>query len=397
MSAFNPNRTNSSVQRNVNAQQAKIQGTVCTKNIKFINDQSSSYTLNVNESGKLVLTNNISGDSQESLKTLERIVVANRDANSFNLIDESMEETKQVKLLPSGGPASPMYVSAPTKRNEVIFGDRTNDQIIVSSLYDFRIRGTASTSAGPFHSFWSDSLGQIWITCDTAKRITVVDIDTLEVLADFAIPGDLTASYKPHDVTLGSGAAFVTMIEDGVVTGDSVLVRYETVGFTETGRVTLAPDSHVYYSNVDSKLYSAAQGNAASSPFDSAIYRIDPTVTTPVIEASIVGDSVAGAHGIWGDNDRLYIADITQTPGHIYVVKISDFTIQQTFTTASFGGIHNLMLNSDSSKIFVTRTGPGDVLVFDVNNDGNVVGSGRTIYSAAAPMGLMRVEKIPSV
>lgn len=394
MSAFG-RYPNSSVKGDARSTDVVNSETVSTKTLKLVH-ANSSYNLTVGSTG--VISSSSAGGTYDISSSRERIVVANPGDHTFSVINVQSENVRTIRLADGAGVASePMYVNPLSDRGEVWFGDRGagNNRVIIADLG--RLRGvgevTFATATTPFHSFWNDEIGQVWVACDGNDYVVVIDSDTLAVLSEFT-DGVLSPSYKPHDVTVTPTAAFVTWISKGVAT-DSILARYSTSTYTKTGQTTLAGDSHVWYSTTDSKLYVAAEGGA--------LYKIDPTTAVPSIEGTI--SSTVG-HGITGDSRFIYVASApSNSSGVVYRIPISanSFAIDKTYATTPTGNLHNLMLSSDSRKLFVTRTAVLDVVVFDVDEDGNVLVNGnspRTLYtanSAAGPMGLFRTEKYPTV
>ena len=93
--------------------------------------------------------------------------------------------------------------------------------------------------------------------------------------------------------------------------------------------------------------------------------------------------------------DYLYVSDITAGNGvdSLYVINQQDFTDIRTYN-AKIGAPHNLIVDSEQQKLFVTHSGPGAVTVYDINCDGSLdANNGRIIFDQvdSVPFGIMNI------
>lgn len=216
------------------------------------------------------------------------IVVANRASGTISVIDVRSEQVVATVDLPAGDNVpEPMYVVYSRRGNHVFVGDRANNRVVVFDADDYEVVTTIEAGAGVFH-MWADELDrQLWVNNDIDNTATVIDPESLSVIATVDMPADLVADgYKPHDVILGpaGGLAYVTMV-GGSDPDHDYLVQFRTDTFEEINRVTVGKDPHVSLTRRSPKLFVPAQ----SSDMVSVLNRF----TLELIEEI----EVPGAHG----------------------------------------------------------------------------------------------------
>lgn len=312
--------------------------------------------------------------------TGSRVAIANRAAGTVTLVDVQSEERLEIRLEPG---SEPMYAQNPYFSDEIWIGDRGNNRVLVYDALRLRRIAEIPTGAGVFHMWNHGTLRQMWVVCDVDKTMTVISLDTKEVLATVPLPEDLAADFKPHDMTVSADAGIVSLIGPG----SGWLVKYSGEDFSEEARLQVPADPHMlYWGFEESHLYVASQGG-------SKVLRVDPSTL------EVTGElDVPGAHGIWADEreTRLYVTDITSPDGRdsLYTIDIDSFTlVPGSPSSVPLPHPHNVMVSLDNSKLFVTHSAAGSTSnsVLDLDRNGIVVDS-RTVESGAIPFGIMLIR-----
>lgn len=328
--------------------------------------------------GSIALEHSRNHKHREGCK--EYIVVANREDNSVAWIDTKDESV----FIPEIPGFDPNYVWAPRDRDEVVVSDFYGGG---GGIFNTRTKRMTDSLAwascnGSMHVFGNTVIDQMWFPCRLSKTIVVAhytsafQIQTLDEIVALA-------AYEPHDVSIADSAAFVSF--NG--TTDSYIVRYSTTTFAKTGQLLMPFNSHTLWDRARDKLYATAQGSGGF------IYQIDPNTAVPTIEAQIsLGSSPV--HGFVFNDRFLYVTDFGVTPAHLHKVLLHNFSLQKSWTLP-VGTVHNLELSGDSRKLFMTRTAADDVVVFDLNEAGDLIlPNYRTVYQAQNPAGLYRIHEM---
>ena len=315
--------------------------------------------------------------------TGSRIAVANRGDNTITLIDTETEETLQLELEEG---SQPMYAQNPFFSDEIWIGDRGNSRVLVYDALRLRRVTEIPTDSGVFHMWNHGTLRQMWVVCDVDKTMTVISLDSKEVLATVPIPADLTENYKPHDITVTPTDAIVTLIHDqGEPTG--WLVKFSGSTFEEIDRKEVPGDPHVMYWGFEtSDLYVAAQDGGK-------VFRMDPVTLETTGELDI-----PGAHGIWANEQEtnLYVGNIESDTGEdaIYTINLPKFTIAVgSPVDAGLPFPHNLMVSIDNTKLFITHSNPGSIFTSTYTLDANGLPiSSNIVETGPAPFGIMLIR-----
>lgn len=273
------------------------------------------------------------------------VVVANRASGTISVIDVAdPSDVMHVPLPAADNQPEPMYVVSSRSGDRVFVGDRANDRVVVFDGSDWAVLGTVSTGAGVFH-MWGDPQGrQLWVNNDIDFTSTVIDPQSLEVLATVAMPADLVAAgYKPHDVFVSNNgrSAYVTLV--GGVAHDWV-VQFDTRTFAEKNRAAVGLDPHV--TATTRALYVPAQ-NA------NTVHVLDLRTLSPITDLAI-----PGAHGAGMAPSRrvLYTTNLPGggTDGLWAIDTIANEVIGSVDT--AYPVPHNVV-DTPSRRLFVTHSG----------------------------------------
>lgn len=233
---------------------------------------------------------------------------------------------------------------------------------------------------------WNDGgLGQMWVVNDIDKTMTVIDLKTKQVLATVPIPADLAPDFKPHDVTVTSDSAIVSLIGANG-SDEGWLIKYSGKSFQETNRVKVGGDPHLFYWGFsDSLLYVATQ-------VDGKVLRMNPSTLELLGEIHI-----PGAHGIWANEfeTNLYVTDIESADGKnsVYTIDLASFSlVPGTPADAPLPFPHNVMVSLDNKKLFITHSQDSEFAsIYDLNKIG-VPEDSRIVKTGATPFGIMLVR-----
>lgn len=277
-----------------------------------------------------------------------RVVVANRASGSISVIDARSDTVLDTFALPAGDNApEPMYVTYSKRGNRVFVGDRGNDRVVVFDAGDFSVVDTLPTGAGVWH-MWSDAHDrQLWVNADIDNVATVIDPQTLTVIATVPMPADLVSQgYMPHDVIVEPRGrlAYVTMV--GGPGPTDFLVQFSTATFEEVNRVAVGKDAHVSLTKTNKLIYVPAQNSDVVSIFNR--HSLEPVTEL----------DVPGAHGAsMSPNGQVFYT--TNLPGGgsdgIFAINVRTNRIIGS-TDVPFAVPHNVVATKNG-KLFLTHSG----------------------------------------
>lgn len=274
------------------------------------------------------------------------IVVANRASGSISVIDVKTDQVVSTPSL-SGGSSEPMYVVHVKQSRRVFVGDRANDRVVVFRDSDFSEETSVPTGRGVFH-MWADKAGkQLWVNNDIDNTTTVIDPQSLQVIATASTPADLVAlGGKPHDVILGPQGKFAYVTVLGI-DGPHYVVQYSTQTFQETGRAAVGQDPHLSLTPGSPFLYVPCQGS-------NAVFVLD-RLTMEVLDEI----SVPGAHGA-GMPVHGNVFYTTNLPGGgtdgLFAINTHTNEVIGSSDTP-FPVPHNIAFPTSAKKLYLTHSG----------------------------------------
>jgi YVTN family beta-propeller protein len=313
------------------------------------------------------------------------IVVANRNSGSISVIDTKTDEVSGTYQLPGANTPEPMYVVYDKRRHRVFVGDRANNQVVVFNSNNYSVETTIPVGQGVFH-MWADRLGkQLWVNNDIDNTSSVINLQTLQVIATVPTPADLVSmGGKPHDVFLGpfGRLAYVSIV--GVVGASDYVVQFNTRTFEEIGRAAVGKDPHLSIPLVSRYLYVPCQNS-------DAVFVLN-RFNLNLVEAI----SVPGAHGaIMTTNGKAFYT--TNLPGGgtngIYAIKTRTNNVLGS-TNTPYPVPHNVAVNNSSKKLYLTHSGgtSDKVTVYSISNHNPVPVFLKEITVELNPFGLAYAE-----
>ena len=281
-----------------------------------------------------------------------KIVVANRGSGTLSIIDAHKGELIEHVSLPQDADENfpePMYVVYVRQGNHVFVGDRANDRVVVFDADDFSVVDTILAGEGVFH-MWADGRGsQLWVNNDIEKTTTVIDPQSLTVIATIPTPHDLVAlGGKPHDVILDPGGklAFVSVL--GVSGENDYVIQFRTDTFEETGRVAVGKDPHLSLSARNRSLYVPTQGS-------DSVYVLNP-YNLDIVEIL----DIPGAHGAGMTFNGKYFYT-TNLPGAgaaaLFTIDTQTNMIVGDPVNSPYPVPHNIALTKAPDKLYVSHSG----------------------------------------
>jgi DNA-binding beta-propeller fold protein YncE len=278
-----------------------------------------------------------------------KVVIANRGSGTISVISAHSNEVIGTFDLPGGAFfPEPMYVVYSAAKHRVFVGDRANDRVVVFDAGDFSVEGEVEAGSGVFH-MWADGRNkQLWVNNDIDNTSTVIDPNTLEILAIVPTPADLVSEGgKPHDVILDPRGIYAYVSVTGLPGDDDYVVQYSTDTFEEVGRAAVGKDPHVSLARQNEFLYVPSQGEGAVFVFDRWSLGLETILDVP------------GAHG----------AGMTRNGRYFYTTNLPGEGIDGLFaidtemnsvigaTDTPYPVPHNIALTPSGRKLFLTHSG----------------------------------------
>ncbi|MEN5378884.1 YncE family protein [Sphingobacterium kitahiroshimense] len=269
----------------------------------------------------------------------EKIVIANRNSGSLSFIDAIDNSVTKTLKLPD---SEPMYVVYVPKTDRLYVGDRATKKIHVINPANQEIETSINVGAGIFH-MWADGQGkELWVVNDMDNSISVINLQTNAVTTTIAIDA------KPHDIfiTKDGSTAYVS-----IFTTDrdmDKVYKYATSSYSKTAEINVGKEPHLYAFGED-KLYVPCQSGQ--------LYTLDATSLEIISQKQY-----EGAHGITGSarKNALFVSNITG--GQLYSIDpVTSDPFHEPVTTDNTP--HNMVLNDEGDKMFVTHSGASANLV----------------------------------
>lgn len=296
----------------------------------------------------------------------EKVVVANRGAGSISFIDAS---SNQVSTLAISG-SEPMYVVYVPTKDKIFVGDRAGKKIHIINPQTKAVESSITVGNGVFH-MWVDGMGkQLWVSNDIDNTISVIDLNTNTVVKT------INVGMKPHDVFLSKDAtkAYVSVFNADAAMPDKVYM-YSTSDYSKTGEASVGKDPHLYHLPTSNKLFVACQSGQ--------VYALNGS------NLSVISNNAfTGAHGIFPspDNNTVFVTNITGQ--QLYSINATTGMQNGMPLMALSATPHNIVVNEDGNKMFVTHSGGAATAVSTYTISGTNLTAGTTITAGTNPFGL---------
>lgn len=317
----------------------------------------------------------------------ERVIVANRGEGTISVIDAETDAILETVALPGANP-EPMYVVYVKATDRVFVGDRSNDAVVVYDPSDWSVERSIPCGKGVFH-MWADPLGkQLWVNNDIDKTSTVLDPSSLQVLQTVPMPADLSqGDAKPHDVVLSPDGkyAFISIVK---LAENDQIVQFSTSTFQETRRVAVGRDPHLSANAKRNSLYVPCQNTNEVIVLDMETLNEKTSIDVP------------GAHGaITSEDGKMFYT--TNLPGGgtdaIAAIRTANNRLVTIDTDTPYPVPHNLTINKNGSKLYVTHSGATSekVTVFNIHPNGFNLTFSSELSTGTNPFGLTYFKRHP--
>lgn len=296
----------------------------------------------------------------------EKVVVANRGAGSISFIDAT---SNQVSTLAISG-SEPMYVVYVPTKDKIFVGDRAGKKIHIINPQTKAVESSITVGNGVFH-MWADGMGkQLWVSNDIDNTISVIDLNTNTVVKT------INVGMKPHDVFLSKDAtkAYVSVFNADAAMPDKVYM-YSTSDYSKIGEASVGKDPHLYHLPTSNKLFVACQSGQ--------VYALNGS------NLSVISNNAfTGAHGIFPspDNNTVFVTNITGQ--QLYSINATTGMQNGMPLMALSATPHNIVVNEDGNKMFVTHSGGAATAVSTYTISGTTLTAGITITAGTNPFGL---------
>lgn len=294
----------------------------------------------------------------------ENIVVTNRGGASLTVIDANTDVVKQTVTIQG---SEPMYVVYVKNTHRLYVGDRKQKKVHVLHPGTFVIESSIDVGNGVFH-MWADGQGEnLWVANDGDNTISVIKLSDRSVRT-------VSLDGQPHDVflTADGKTAYVSLI---VPNAPDKVQRFDAQTLAKLNEANVGEDPHLYFVEQDQKLYVPNQsGKLFVFQRDlSADYTLD----------------LAGAHGVFPSRSGSHVF-ITNIAGkQVYSLSTKTKALAQSAFDVSVNTPHNLVVNNDDSKLFVTHSGPtaNQVTVYNLDAQGKLTFS-KPVTAGTNPFGV---------
>lgn len=294
----------------------------------------------------------------------ENVVVTNRGDGTLTVIDAQTDTVKQTVSIPG---SDPMYVVFVKQTNRLYVGDRKQNKVHILNPVNFSIESSVDVGKGVFH-MWADGQGeQLWVANDTDNTISVIKLSDRTVRT-------LSVPAKPHDVflTADGKTAFVSLIVEGA---PDKVVRFNAKTLAQEAEVAVAEDPHLFFVEQDQKLYVP---NQVGGLF--------------VLNQNLQPDyqlALTGSHGIHPSRSGKFVFMTNISGKQLYSLDTKTKALTEPALDLTVNTPHNLVVNGDDKKLFVTHSGgtANQVTVYNIDAQGHLKFS-KPITAGLNPFGI---------
>lgn len=294
----------------------------------------------------------------------ENIIVTNRGGASLTVIDAQTDAVKQTVAIAG---SEPMYVVYVKQTDRLYVGDRAQNKVHVLHPSTFKIEASIDVGKGVFH-MWADAKGeQLWVANDVDNSISVIQLSDRSVRT-------LSLQDKPHDVflTADGKTAYVSLLVPNAP--DKVLI-FDAQTLTQASQVNVGEDPHLFFVEHDQKLYVANQEGGLN-----------------VFHRNLQPDyslDLAGTHGIFASRSGTHVFMTNISGRQLYSLNTKTKALAEPALNLGVNTPHNVVVNGDDKKLFVTHSGAAanQVTVYNIDAQGQLSFS-KALTAGTNPFGI---------
>lgn len=305
-------------------------------------------------------------NNDSSVTNYEEIVaVANRGAGTISLINSV---TNQVSSTIAIAGSEPMYVVYVPSKDKLYVGDRAGKKVHIINPDTKLVEGSIAVGAGVFHMWASSS--QLWVNNDIDKTISVINLNTNIVIQT------INVDLKPHDVFVSSDGtkAFVSVFSTSATTPDKVYM-YSTTTFMKTAEANVGKDPHLYHLSSSNKLIVPCQSGQ--------VYTLNGSNLSVLTNTAF-----EGAHGVFPSPDQSSVFVTNISGAKLYSINTANSTLNGAALASSETTPHNIVVNNDGTKAFVTHSGATANKVSIYNLNGANLTASSIVTAGTNPFGI---------
>lgn len=266
--------------------------------------------------------------------TEEVVISANRGSGDITFINAVTNEIEETVNIPN---SEPMYVVYVPQTDRIYVGDRAQSLVHILDAQTREVTGQVEVGEGVFH-MWPNSAGtELWVNGDIDNTTSVINLTNNTVIETI----DLGA--MPHDVyiTEDGTRAFVSIIQGDTTVPDEIFM-FNAITYEMMGSRVVGDDPHLFHIPNSDTLFVPCQIGG--------IYVFDENF----MEEEII--PIDGSHGIFSrDNQNIYVTDL---PGaELYNINAMTNEVIGSPLTTTESIPHNLTVNEDNTKLFLTHSG----------------------------------------
>ncbi|MEW7279847.1 hypothetical protein ABW636_14735 [Aquimarina sp. 2201CG1-2-11] len=297
-------------------------------------------------------------DKQNSYSK-EYFLVANRGSGTISVFDaKTTRFIRNIKLPDSN--AEPTYLAHSKTHNRLYVGDFANKKILYFNAKNFRLKGEIKIKKGALHMALNKQANQLWVNNIISKKTTIIDLNSNSVIKNIKLPFDkikrLTTNAVQHDITINPvGKKAYISILDGL--NKSYIVAYDTKTFKYIDHKVVGGGARLL--SVKSKLYVSSKEDNKLSVFRNQNLNLISNIP------------FKSAHGIASSDDYIFTTGIKNNK--LAVIDRKNNRIISRKNTA-YGRPHNLAVNSNGNRLFVSHSDPNatQVVFYKVKRNGTL-------------------------
>lgn len=294
----------------------------------------------------------------------ENVVITNRGSASLTIIDAQTDAVKRTVNIPG---SEPMYVVHVPKTQRLYVGDRAQNKVHVLHPSTFEIEASIDVGRGVFH-MWADGQGdQLWVANDVDNTLSVIQLSDRSVRT-------VALQDKPHDVflTADGRTAYVSVL---VPNAPDKVLQFNAQTLALQAQTDVGEDPHLYFVEQGQKLYVANQEGGLN-----------------VFQRNLQPDfslNLAGAHGIFASRSGAHVFMTNISGRQLYSLNTQTKALTQAPLDLNVNTPHNLVVNGNDKKLFVTHSGAtaNQVTVYNIDAQGQLTFS-KPVTAGTNPFGI---------
>ncbi|MGE5518294.1 MAG: YncE family protein [Candidatus Dadabacteria bacterium] len=301
-------------------------------------------------------------------KAEAQFVVSNAAANSLSYINADTRAVAATQTIP--GSILYYIVYLPLK-DKLFVTDQGHNSVQVIDPASHTVDGSIPVGTAPMHMVGQKQQSKLWVVNNTSKSITEINANNLQVTHT------LQLDYTPHDIAVNANGTKIYVSLNKA--GTWYVNTYSTNNYNEVDSRGFGSNwLHLFYSQVNDRLYAADQGLGK-------FWSLDPDDLNSTSATSV---AMPGAHGLTLSADEKYSYIASMGTNMIYVYDNSTNTIISQVTSTVSPNAHNVAVDQAHGILLATHSGAASTSVSSYAFNNNVLTQGSTITVGTNPQGI---------